>query len=177
MFKKLSTSQRKIVNWLGFAIVVGIGFMLLQPNAGNQMKSDPNLPQGSTAYDRSSGEFYRYENYVEQGLTNILSLIKDVGEVEVFITLKRGPKSVLAQSITEDIKGEERRVTMEPVILRLEGNREAPLIIEEYQPEIRGVLVVAAGAETESIRYQIFKAVQAALHLPMYRIEVLPRGN
>ena len=54
----------------------------------NQMKSDPNLPQGSTAYDRSSGEFYRYENYVEQGLTNILSLIKDVGEVEVFITLR-----------------------------------------------------------------------------------------
>lgn len=178
MFKKLSTSQRKMLNWLGFVIVVGIGFMLIQPARQNKIDTSLPLTQTTQLYDRQINGAYDYEERTQCCLTEILTQIKGVGEVKVFVTLDRGSSVVLAQSVTEETKNSgESRISKNPVILRSDGNKEAPLIIEEYQPVIRGVLVVAAGAENPDIRYQIFKAVQAALHLPMYRIEVLPKGN
>lgn len=178
MFKKLSASQRKILNWLGFVIVVGIGFMLVQPNRPNKTETNLSLTQTSSLSAKQTDQVYSYEERTQSCLNEILAQIKGVGEVNVFVTLERGLSVVLAQSVTEETKnGGESRVSKNQVVLRLDGNKEAPLIIEEYQPVIRGVLVVAAGAENPDIRYQIFKAVQAALHLPMYRIEVLPKGN
>lgn len=31
MLDRLSVFQRKLINWLGFLVVIGIGFMLIQP--------------------------------------------------------------------------------------------------------------------------------------------------
>ncbi len=189
MFDKLNASQRKMLNWLGFCIVIGVGFMIIQP-------PEPTAPPESVTQPvaRSLDGWSRtnsYEERIEQELTTTLSQIEGVGTVKVFTTLDRGPHIVVAESITEDRRTveendqaggirvtEDIRHTASPVTLRLEGERkEVPLIIEEYDPIIRGVLVVATGAHHSDVRYMIAKAVQTVLQIPMYKIEVLPKEN
>lgn len=191
MLDKLSTSQRKIINWLGFLIIVGIGFMLVRP----QTSVPP--PVADTSHQRASSASQdittglSYENRMELELTAILQQIQGVGVVQAFITLERGPSIVVAESITEDSRTVQENLTggatrttndiqrtSSPVILRMESDRkEVPLVIEEYEPLIRGVLVVATGAADPNVRYQVAKAVQTVLQIPMYRIEVLPKVN
>lgn len=108
----------------------------------------------------------------------ILSQIAGVGDVEVFVTLERSSKIVIAESITEEIREGEMRQTKSPITLRADGGSyEVPVILEEYEPQLRGVLIVASGAEHPQTRYQILQAVQTVLQLPMYKIEVLAKAN
>ena len=56
------------------------------------------------------------------------------------------------------------------------GQSESPIVLEETWPQIRGVLVVADGADDPQVRFTIAHAVQTVLQIEMYRIEVLPRN-
>jgi len=172
LFAKLSAAQRKIINWLGFLVVIGIGLMLIQaPKQETNRSTQIRSPAESAA--NHSGSSSNYEEQIEEKLIKILSQISGVGDVEVFVTLERSAKIVIAESITEDMREGERRLTKSPVTLRADGgNKEIPLVLEEYEPELRGVLVAAEGAADPQIRYRIFQAVQTVLQLPMYKIEV-----
>ncbi len=193
MLDKLNISQRKLLNWLGFVVVVGVGFMLIQP-ADHPISPEFSTPLKPTASCSSSADwrsFGSYEERIERELTATLSQIVGVGSVKVFTTLERGPSIVVAQSITDDTRTieetdrssgvrttQDNRYTASPVTLRLDGEKkEVPLIIEEHDPSIRGVLIVASGAQDPAIRYQIARAVQTVLQIPLYKIEVLPKEN
>lgn len=188
MLEKLSTSQRKIVNWLGFLLIVGIGFMLIKPEPANKIDYQP---QATTLARYEQTTTPNYAEQMEQELKSILQKIQGVGSVEVFVTLERGSRIRVAETVTDDLRTieeyqgagvtrttHEQRQTSAPVTLRLDAERkEVPLVLEEYEPIVRGVLVVAEGVADPHIRYQVAKAVQTVLQIPMYRIEVLPKVN
>ena len=50
-----------------------------------------------------------------------------------------------------------------------------PLVVTSYQPEVRGVVVLAEGAYDPGLRYELFKAVQALLGVPAHRIQIFPK--
>lgn len=137
LFAKLSAAQRKIINWLGFLVVIGIGLMLIQaPKQETNRSTQIRSPAESAA--NHSGSSSNYEEQIEEKLIKILSQISGVGDVEVFVTLERSAKIVIAESITEDMREGERRLTKSPVTLRADGgNKEIPLVLEEYEPELR----------------------------------------
>ncbi|NLM69029.1 MAG: hypothetical protein GX177_03395 [Firmicutes bacterium] len=177
MLDRLSVFQRKLINWLGFLVVIGIGFMLIQPPKSTSNRGGLTQPPTSppVSHEQNSGS---YEGQIEQRLVQILSQIAGVGDVEVFVTLERSSKIVIAESITEEIREGEMRQTKSPITLRADGGSyEVPVILEEYEPQLRGVLIVASGAEHPQTRYQILQAVQTVLQLPMYKIEVLAKAN
>lgn len=178
MFEKLSASQRKMLNWLGFIVVVGVGFMLVQPPKNNSSEIS-RTKQISTPYieeETTHSNQNQYTSNVEQRLQQILSQVEGAGAVEVFITLDRSSKIIVAESITEDIKSDQQRTVKSPITLRVEGgSKEVPLVLAEYEPELRGVLIVAPGATNPDIRYQILRATQTVLQIPMYKIEVLAK--
>lgn len=68
----------------------------------------------------------------------------------------------------------ERRWTSSPVLMRNDAERkEVPLVLEEIEPTVRGVLVVVDQTPRAELRLAISQAVATALQVPMYRIEVL----
>lgn len=175
MLEKLSASQRKLINWLGFVVIVGIGFLIIQPTT----KQEHEQPKISTIMESDLNDSSMlYERQVEQRLAEVLTQIKGVGEVKVYATLERSSKITVAETINEEIRADESRTTSTPVFYRTDGgNTEKPLILEEQEPILRGVLIVCAGAEDPIIRYRVFKAAQTVLQLPLYRIEVLTKEN
>jgi len=68
---------------------------------------------------------------------------------------------------------EEERIEREPVIIRENDGREKPVIRIQNKPEITGIIVVAQGAESVEIKYEIYKAISSLLGLPKYKISVL----
>lgn len=177
MLEKLSTSQRKVLNWLGFIVVVGVGFMLIQPskNPVADLSSSKQISTFSQT-ELNSHDPSHYVTNVEQRLQKIISQIEGAGKVAVYVTLERSSQLVIAESTTEDISGDQHRTVKTPITLRTEGgSKEVPLVITEYEPQLRGVLIVASGATNPDVRYRILRATETALQLPMYKIEVLPK--
>ena len=60
------------------------------------------------------------------------------------------------------------------IIIR-NGDEETPLVVATKKPDIRGVLVVAKGADNLQIKKWIVEAVTRVLNVPSYRVAVLPK--
>ncbi len=52
------------------------------------------------------------------------------------------------------------------------GGQEEPVVVKVIKPRVRGVLVVAEGAGNSLVRERLTHAVQGALDLPAYKINV-----
>jgi len=171
LLERLSHNQRKLISWLSLAVLIGVGLFAAQPS---QKSGNPaGAPQASAA---PPGEAFAAEaRYLEQRLAELISAVAGVKRADVFITLDRGTRLHIAQEQTvEEHAGTQIRNSSSPVLLR-SGQSEQPIVLQTDWPQIRGVLVVADGADDPGIRYSIAKAVQTVLQIEMYRIEVLPR--
>ncbi len=171
LLDRLSHKQKKILSWLSLVVLVGVGFFMVQPGY-----KTPEPPANSTALQERYGSFAAEARYLETRLAELLSAVAGVRRADVFITLERGPRLTIAEEVTsEEHGGMERRRTSAPALLR-SGQSEQPIILETDWPAVRGVLVVADGAEDPQLRFRIAQAVQTVLQIEMYRIEVLPRN-
>jgi len=121
---------------------------------------------------------------LEMKLKQKLSAIKGAGKVEVMITYKSGKEYVPALSQVEsstvtkeqDASGGVRTVTQseqnnEPVTMN-DSSGAKPLILKEIEPEIKGVIVIAEGADDLGVRIELRRAVQTALGLNANQVEV-----
>ena len=108
-----------------------------------------------------------------------------VGNVRVMITLKNnGEKQLQSDTVRErsstgetDSAGgsrtvQEGREEYSTVILN-NGTGDGPYVTRETAPEIEGVLVVAQGAGSSSVKTEIYEAVQALFNVPAHKIKVL----
>jgi stage III sporulation protein AG len=57
------------------------------------------------------------------------------------------------------------------------GNDEHPIVLETKKPVIRGVLVVAQGAENIHVKQMILEAVTRVLDVPQHKVAVLPKKS
>lgn len=127
-------------------------------------------------------------NSTKEELERILSSIKGVGKVEVMITYKTGKELVTAintiksDTITEeqDNAGGIRKTTQtninnQPVTMN-DSSGTKPLILKEVEPEIKGVLVIAEGANNIKIRLELLRAVKTALGIHSNQVEVFEMG-
>ena len=71
----------------------------------------------------------------------------------------------------EDQSQEEQLVTVR------EGDEEVPVIIETKKPVIRGVLVVAGGAENMTVKNWIIESVTRVLDVPSHKVAVMPKKS
>lgn len=172
LWKRLSERQKRFFGWLALATILGIAILVLQP-APQKVVVTPS-PQQPEAMGR-----HALENYWEGELTTIINSMLGTKRNQVFLTLERGTKLNIAQNLTEEERrtaegGLELRRTVTQVILRNDGERrETPLILEELEPVVRGVVVVLDHEPQVHLRLQVAQAVATVLQVPMYRIEVL----
>jgi len=127
-----------------------------------------------------------YENRDEQRLKEILSSIKGAGQVEVMITYSSGKEIIPAMNTVEsttiteeeDNNGGTRRINQTDKNFHpstyndSEGTK--PIILKEVEPEIKGVIVIAQGAEDIRVKMELMRAVQVALGVKPNQVEVFP---
>ncbi|WNQ09398.1 stage III sporulation protein AG [Paenibacillus aurantius] len=183
--------------WLLLIGLIGAGLMIMNsfievkkidPISTSRASPDPSDAKqtlGSASKDKSP--FREYEQAYETQLRDILQKIVGVGEVEVMVQIDSTEETVVEKNTKEtqqstneqDKEGANRRVTDvtrsgEVVLYEVSGSQ-TPVIVKSIKPKIRGVLIVARGAENLTVKKLLVEAVERGLDVPSNRISVAPR--
>lgn len=128
------------------------------------------------------------EELVENRLKRILEEIKGTGTVEVMITFEMGSEIVPALNTVEskdtteekDSNGGTRTLSSESIttntVVSNENGGSKPMVIKEIKPQVKGVIVVAEGAEDIQVKVQLYEAVKTVLQIPGHRVQVYPKN-
>lgn len=127
-----------------------------------------------------------YKLSLERQLALALSQMHGVGQVTVMLTLEATFDRQLAVNVeqttrtTEDRDGtggsvvsQEKTLSSQPVMSRT-GGSDSVVATTELMPRIKGVLVIASGAQDARIQEALTRAAQTILSLPAHKVQVLP---
>nr|WP_059171562.1 stage III sporulation protein AG [Bacillus sp. FJAT-27445] len=185
--------------YMALVLSIGAGFMLI----GNLFLPDRENSEAallaSTEPDSQEiaafGQKKRkttatdYERAYESQLKEALEEMLGVGEVTVMVNLDSTESKVLEKNTVtkrqmtneRDPNGGTREVedasVDEQLVIIRNGEKEEPIVIETKKPEIRGVLVVARGADNIEVKKRIIEAVTRALGVPSHRVAVMAKKN
>ncbi|WP_282935745.1 stage III sporulation protein AG [Paenibacillus sp. RC67] len=191
------TKRVKTFRWLILLGLVGAAFMILNSfitvkdvdpiNEGRASPDPQTQPTFTASANKERTAFRDYEDAYESQLKDILTKIVGVGEVEVLVTIdsteevtvERNTKETQQVTNEKDQHGATRHITdvtrSGEVVLYEVSNGKQPLVQKYIKPKIRGVLVVAKGAENLTVKKMITEAVERGLDVPANKISILPR--
>ena len=144
--------------WLAVCVGLVVCVVYFSFFGGGKSKSDNSQNESTQEYSSA----VEYTNFLENKLGNVLSKISGVGSVNVIITLESGFSYEYATDT-------ETTITTETVILV--SNK--PVVMKEIYPTIKGVVVVAKGAENFSVKMNILSAVETVLEIDRTSITIL----
>ncbi len=120
-----------------------------------------------------------YSNLIETKLEKVLSNIDGAGDVSVMVTVESSPQLIIATSKEEkttsnssNTSNSNNTTVVETPIIVSKNGVSSPLILQEIQPKITGVIVVAQGANDAKVRLELLKAVQSVLNIEISCIEI-----
>lgn len=128
----------------------------------------------------------KYEEKQKSELENILKKMAGVGEVEVIMHFKSGEVKVPAVdnnnqvAVTEetDSNGGTRVSNQETdgskVVMKSENGDNEPVILQTNNPSITGIVIVAEGAQSSKIKYDIQMAVSSLYDISLDKVNVYP---
>jgi stage III sporulation protein AG len=139
----------------------------------------------TTSYDENT-----YISEMENKLKEVLKKVSGVGDVEVMITTEgtteRIPlkdSSSTEESLDED-DGEGGSRTdnsaqreESTVLVTNEDGNSVPYILQELEPEIEGVVVIAEGGDNAMIKMDIMQAVEVLFDVPAHKVIVMKMRN
>ncbi|QDS34628.1 stage III sporulation protein AG [Brevibacillus brevis] len=187
-----------------FIVILGIGVAIMiltdflrvekdQPLGFGDIGSEtPGPPGGDSTSQVLGGSpttdiIAEYENIYETQLRDILASVVGVGEVDVMVNLESTPELVVEKnrnirsSTNQEMDKEKATRNQndqsrdEQVVIVQGGKQDAPVIVKTLKPKVRGVLVVAKGADNIQVKAWITEAVQKVLDVPAYKISILPK--
>jgi stage III sporulation protein AG len=190
------TKRTNSVMWLILIGLVGAALMIMNsfitvkhvdPISAARASPNPASKEVIGGVSSEKSPFYDYEAAFQSQLKEILQKIVGVGEVEVLVniesteekTVDKNYKDTTQMTTERDEKGATRNISEvtrsgDVVIYQVSGNGQ-PLILKVIKPKIRGVIVVAKGAENVTVKKMILEALQHGLDVPEHRISILPR--
>lgn len=171
-------------------IVCGLAGLLLLVIATPVRKTDSSDTAEKYAKEedvvRTESQLNSIRSEYEQQLTEALSQVEGVGEVNVTVTMESTGKKIVEKDIPQDEQTSSQKdnegmenstqssSTQETTVYEEnENGSQTPYISSETYPEIRGVLVVAKGGGDPVIVQQIQEAVMALFHVDAHKIKVL----
>jgi stage III sporulation protein AG len=193
--KKMGKYQYMIL-----VLCIGAAFMLVSNIVFKSNTSTMDTPVTKTVKQDSGNvaafgfnksgdnpEITNYEKKYETELTKALEEMLGVNDVTVLVSIDSTDQKVLEKNkstktqTTEetDKQGGQRKVqessTDEQLVITRNGDQEGPIVIETKKPEIRGVWIVAKGAENIEVKKWIVEAVTRVLGVPSYKVAVTPK--
>jgi stage III sporulation protein AG len=174
----------------------GVAIMLLgtffQPD-GKASITSPGKSETSqdvmASKNDTTNSMFEYERETEKRLEKILANISGVGQVSIMVSIESTEEIVVDKNRTQrnqttkesDTKGQSREITeqsdQDQTVIIKEGGGEQPLVLKTIKPKVAGVLVVAEGATSLKVVAMIREAVQRALGIPSYKIDVQPKKS
>lgn len=154
---------------------------------GEEAKQGEEVPAFGQKQSGGNDEIANYEKAYEAQIKEALDSIVGVDDVTVVVNVDATEKKVLEKNKTTqtqttdetDREGGKRKVEdqsqEEQLVIVRNGEKEVPIVLETKKPEIRGVLVVAKGAENIQVKRWIIEAVTRALDVPSHRVSVMPK--
>ncbi|MBC5637174.1 stage III sporulation protein AG [Ornithinibacillus sp. BX22] len=126
-------------------------------------------------------------NYQKQ-LKGMLEKIDGVSEVEVMVNLDSTDVKVYEKNLIKgtqqteenDRNGGTRNIDelteeTQTVIVR-QGDQETPVLVQTKKPKVRGVLVVAKGVESATVKQWVVEAISRVLDVPTHKVSVNPKN-
>jgi stage III sporulation protein AG len=126
---------------------------------------------------------------MEKSLQLILSKIKGAGKVDVMITFFSGNESIPALDVKtsendtqeKDKEGGSRIIKQSDIenktIYEENQGVKKPFIVKELLPKVKGVVIVADGAEDTEVKINLAKATEALLDIAAHKIQVFQRSS
>lgn len=188
------TTKRKYIIIIGF---IGLVFIIISNLFSPDKKVEEHVElsfekeEKGEVHQRDESALIVNVNEIEQKYENqlqkMLNHIEGVSDVEVMVNLNSTNVNVyeknrsIGKQTTEetDKSGGERRVEDETedseIVFVRQGDREVPLLVKTNKPDVKGVLIIARGAENVEVKKLIIDSVAKALDVPTHRISVMPK--
>ncbi|MCQ2456160.1 MAG: hypothetical protein MJ096_02275 [Clostridia bacterium] len=133
------------------------------------------LPLGKGKTDTAAPAPIEAESYterLEERVRELCSSVRGVGEVTVLLTLESGSELVYASNKTgeKDADGSSSGTTDYLIIDG--GDGDAPLLVKEIYPRVRGVAVVCRGGCGDGTRAELTELLSASLGISANRIKI-----
>ncbi len=179
--------QRKKEQLLTAVLVVVILLLAFWPSAADHEKQEKQQTEEVQTQVQAEETNADERKKLEDDLKRILLQVEGVGEVDVAVTMEStGRKLVekdvpLSESSVDETgngtnsKKESKNSEEATVYLENADGTKAPYVIEETMPVVRGVLVVAQGADDPQVVAEIKEAAMALFHLEAHKIKVMKR--
>ncbi len=176
-FKKLDTKKKiQYVAVLLLAIII-LTIYFSSFKSGAQNTPAPETSKAAVGYDD-----------LEERLEKILSKIDGAGKVDVMITYESTPEKVPALSVDKQIStstdiGQNGtnttniENTQSDVVTVNGGNGNDAFILRENTPKIMGVIVIAEGADSITVKLDLLRAVETVLNVSPDRVDVYKMNN
>ena len=188
LFKEL-ISKKYVANIVVLLAIAIIALIL----TGDFFTKNTNIKDNAKKVDRDTfvqdnDMFKTEETIIEERLKQILGKIKGSGEVEVMITFDMGSEIIPASNTVEikdvseekDASGGTRTVqtqnTTENIVISSDNSGNKPLVLREIKPQVRGVIVVAEGAEDIEVKMRLYDAVKTVLQVSGDRVQVYAKN-
>lgn len=184
--EKKSGNKRKIENIVFLIIILVITLILMKyiwkDNTGDLKMKEENNMYIEASEITSNNDAQKYE--LEEKMEKILSTIKGVGEVNVFINYSESSSSIplydestTTSTTTEGDSSGGTRNTVETenqkeVVFTEKSGTKDPIIQKTTMPLIEGAIITAKGANNAEVKTDIINAVQAATGLSIDRVQV-----
>ncbi|MBB6730527.1 stage III sporulation protein AG [Cohnella zeiphila] len=190
-----------LIGLIGAALLLIASFLHFKPvdpsqDPGLSPPGDSDAPrqqqQQQAAFlngsdDADKDPFSDIENELDDRLKQMLENIVGVGTVDVMVTVDSTEETVVqlnqqqTQQLTDetDKNGAKRHITSvdkngQVALYEVNGGQ-SPIVVKKLKPQVRGVLVVAKGAENATVHLLIADAISKGLDVPIHRISVVPR--
>ena len=176
--KKIKHIELIIVGILAVIVLFIIFVDFKKPESKNTLQT--NASKTSSTFE--------YANQLETRIEDALSKISGAGVVKVLLTFDGVKELVLAKQTDEKTSKtnntasngtqnstETTTVSTEPVLINENGSTN-PIVLMEILPEIKGVIVVAQGANNIRVKLDLLKAIQALLKVDSSQVEIFS-GN
>lgn len=206
LFRTTDSENNQVSKKTGYIIILGlIGLMLLmisnlfstgqeEASEENSIESQPmeyqseEMEVNKSEENQTSSNVAELEMSYEQDLEEMLNKIQGVSEAEVMVNLdstniKVYEKNLIKGSQTTDESDQnggdrvvEDNTEESQVVLTRQGDREVPLLVQTKKPDVRGVFIIAKGADHKTVENWIIESVSRVLDVATHKVSVMPKN-
>lgn len=185
-------NDKKFLNVIYIALIIAFVLIAISFVTTSRKKETTKTANVNTLESENitkNEEIKSYEEKEQNELKELLGKMEDVGEVDVKIYFKSGEVKVPAieatsqESITEesDSSGGTRKNNQltdgSKVVMSVDGGNNEPYILQVNKPEITGVLIVAQGATSNKVKYDIQVAISSLYGISIDKVNVYTMKN
>lgn len=166
-FSDINFSKKNII--LVVLIVCALFILLLSEFINTEEKK-------ATGVENTPIYAAEYTKETEKKLEGILSEVQGAGAVRVMITLESCYENVYAKGYSTKSESDELKQEMEEseeyIIVKKGSNNEECLIVKVYEPAVKGVAIIAEGADDVNVKRAMTETVCALFDISSAKVSV-----